>query len=121
MWTVARLVLAGPDLSHFDRPVGEIFKAHEEDLQANDVFLASLKQVRENARAAGSMKKGFAVAREFADSLSVDLDSDCAFEPVVANGVDCEWTVAPGADPKRRLLFLHGGAFLLGSPRGHRI
>jgi acetyl esterase/lipase len=39
---------------------------------------------------------------------------------VQANGVTCEWVVADQADPDRRLLYLHGGAFSLGSPRSHR-
>lgn len=31
------------------------------------------------------------------------------------DGMPCEWIVAPGADPDRRLLYLHGGGFVSGS------
>ena len=30
------------------------------------------------------------------------------------------WVVAPGVDTRRRVLYLHGGAFMMGSPRSHR-
>ena len=32
-----------------------------------------------------------------------------------------EWVLAPGYDPARRLLYIHGGAFMAGSPKSHRI
>ena len=37
-----------------------------------------------------------------------------------AAGVAAEWVLAPGADPARRLLYVHGGAYTAGSPRSHR-
>lgn len=40
--------------------------------------------------------------------------------PVDVNGIPGEWVLAEGADPAKRLLYLHGGAFRLGSPRSHR-
>ena len=42
------------------------------------------------------------------------------FTPVDAGGVPAEWVLAPGADPRRRTLYIHGGAFVMGSPRSHR-
>lgn len=42
-------------------------------------------------------------------------------EGVDAGGVPAEWVVAKdGADPSRRLLYIHGGGFFMGSPRTHR-
>ncbi len=32
----------------------------------------------------------------------------------------CEWVLAPGFDGSRRTLYIHGGAFAMGSPRSHR-
>ncbi|MBE0486983.1 alpha/beta hydrolase [Marinobacter sp.] len=31
-----------------------------------------------------------------------------------------EWVIAPGADTRRRVLYIHGGAWAAGSPRSHR-
>lgn len=40
---------------------------------------------------------------------------------VDADGVSAEWVVPKsGADTSRRLLYIHGGAFFMGSPRTHR-
>ena len=49
-----------------------------------------------------------------ADELRVTI------RDVDAGGVPAEWVLAEGADPARRLLYLHGGAFAAGSPRSHR-
>src|SRR5690606_14940726 len=47
---------------------------------------------------------------------------DCSVEPTEADGIYAEWVRAPGADPARRLVFYHGGAYLTGSPRyRHRL
>jgi len=35
-------------------------------------------------------------------------------------GIDCEWHRPKGASEDKILLYLHGGGFLLGSPRSHR-
>lgn len=45
---------------------------------------------------------------------------DVAIEPVDARGVPCEWVTPPGGDPSSILLFLHGGAYVMGSLSTHR-
>jgi len=121
LWAFASFVLGGPNLENFDSSTGEQFDSHPDDLQANKDLLKIFKGVKSKAKSTKSLKKGLAVVREFADNLSQDLDSNCSFASVTANSVKCEWVVAPNADTKRRVLFLHGGAFIFGSPKGHRI
>ncbi|MBJ7332729.1 MAG: alpha/beta hydrolase [Solirubrobacteraceae bacterium] len=44
-------------------------------------------------------------------------------EPTLASGVPAEWVIAPRAQDahgKRAILYLHGGAYVFGSPRTHR-
>lgn len=48
------------------------------------------------------------------------LDDDITLIEVNANGVPAEWTSVPGADPTRRLLYVHGGGYVLGSIKTHR-
>jgi len=127
-WTVGLLVLDGPSLRRFDSAAddprqygGEIFDAHPDDEQATLRFLQMHKRMRHDTISTKSYKKGIQVIRDFADNLSAELESDCTFSPVSADGVDAEWVVAPGADPKRRVLMLHGGAFFIGSAKGHRL
>jgi acetyl esterase/lipase len=48
------------------------------------------------------------------------LPSDVVAEPAVVAGVRAEWVSTPGADEGRVVLYLHGGAYVLGSVRTHR-
>src|SRR5258705_12256247 len=43
------------------------------------------------------------------------VDADVKSEPVNAGGVKSEWVTAPGADPGRAVLYLHGGGYVIGS------
>ncbi|MFZ0044422.1 MAG: alpha/beta hydrolase, partial [Streptosporangiaceae bacterium] len=43
------------------------------------------------------------------------VPADVAVSEVTAGGVPAHWLAAPGTEPGRVLLFLHGGGFELGS------
>jgi epsilon-lactone hydrolase len=45
---------------------------------------------------------------------------DIAVAPVDAGGVPAEWSLAPGCDASRVLMFLHGGGFCSGSILSHQ-
>ncbi len=117
-WAVARWVLRGADLSAFDRPAGERFGADgpSDELRA---VVASLDRVRELLRGVPRRER-LAVLRRHLDELFAGRTFDVRITPVDAGGVRGEWVVAPGADPSRRMLYVHGGAFMMGSPRSHR-
>ena len=53
-------------------------------------------------------------------ALLSPVPSPVQCEKVSANGVPAEWTVMPGADPARVVLYLHGGGYVMGSPGTHR-
>ena len=42
------------------------------------------------------------------------------FEPVAANGVPAVWCLPPGPPPRRTIVYLHGGGYVIGSPHTHR-
>lgn len=65
-------------------------------------------------------KEGHQAARPIFDSISEGREYDCEFIPVDADGVPAEWVLAPGADTSRRVLYIHGGGFAMGSPKSHR-
>ena len=48
-------------------------------------------------------------------------DEDIKTERVGAGSVPAEWIVAPGAQDGRVFLYLHGGGFIMGSMRTHRV
>jgi acetyl esterase/lipase len=45
---------------------------------------------------------------------------DIMLEPVDMDGVPGEWSIAPGSDTSRVLIFFHGGGYCSGSIRSHR-
>src|SRR6516164_272229 len=65
---------------------------------------------------------GFAERRERLDAIdsSAPLARDINLEPIDANGVPAEWSLVPGSDASRVLLFLHGGGYCSGSIVSHR-
>lgn len=45
---------------------------------------------------------------------------DLTYSTEIADGVAVEWVEAPGADPERVVLYLHGGGYVLGSVPSYR-
>jgi acetyl esterase/lipase len=119
-WLIASIFLTGPDLSRFDTPMPEIFDDHPDDLEYSNNFFQTVGELRHSIIKQRSVIKGFRNVRTFADNLSADLVTDTVFQSSIANNVSVEWAIAPGADNKRRILFMHGGAFIFGSAQGHR-
>ena len=60
-------------------------------------------------------------ARAAFDSLSEGREIQSEYFPVDAGGVPAEWVIARGSDKFRRVLYIHGGGFVVGSPKSHRI
>lgn len=124
-WTISKFVLSGADHSQFDQSIDEndhfqIFDDHPDDWEFKKATLSRIVTMRKKAIATRSIKKGLQIIRDFADNLSADLKSDCEFRAVDADGVSAEWVIAPNANTSRRVLFFHGGAFVLGCAKGHR-
>src|SRR5262249_54501226 len=65
---------------------------------------------------------GFAERRERLDAIGSisPVSGDIRLEPARANGVPVEWSLAPGSDPSRVVLFFHGGGYCSGSIASHR-
>ncbi len=49
------------------------------------------------------------------------LPDDIICEPVGAGGVPAEWISAPNASEDKVLMYLHGGGYIIGSMRTHRV
>lgn len=66
---------------------------------------------------------GFTARRERIDAIgSIDpVAPDIRLEPVSAGGVPAEWSLAPGSDPHKVLMFFHGGGYCSGSIKSHRV
>ena len=111
--------LGGEDLSRFDTETGQRFAS---DRAPSAGIAAAVKRMTPSAVAknAKPRTRRLAMLRDEFDNMFADHALDASFMPIAAEGVRGEWVLAPGADPSRRLLYLHGGGFVYGSPLSHR-
>ena len=118
-WAVAQWHLRGADLSAFDGPVGERFSRGDVPSDEARAVVASLGGVGKVLEGT-PLRERTAALRRYLDEIFADRTFGARFVPVDAGGVPAEWVLAPGADAARRTLYIHGGAFMMGSPRSHR-
>ena len=111
--------LRGENLSEFDLPAGQSFDTGHEPSEEHDAVVASFDVgIGPVQRAPRSKRLG--LMREYMDSVSASQDYHAVFTPVDAAGVAAEWVQAAGVSGNRRVLYIHGGAFVMGSPVSHR-
>jgi len=111
--------LRGASLRRFDSPPGQSFPVGDEPSDEHDAVVASLQIGSAPLRRAPRSKR-LALSREYMDNISQGMDLASTITPVDVDGMSAEWVVAPGADPAKRVLYIHGGAFIMGSPKSHR-
>jgi acetyl esterase/lipase len=65
---------------------------------------------------------GWAARRERLDAIGSvwPVAEDVTLEPVDVSGIPGEWSIAPGSDAARVLMFFHGGGYCSGSIVSHR-
>jgi acetyl esterase/lipase len=118
-WAVARFHLQGADLSAFDRTTGERFSTGPKPSDEIKAVIASFAGMAATLRGV-PRSRHIALLREYMDNAFADRQLDATFTPVECDGVPAEWVRAPGADGARRTLYIHGGAYIMGSPKSHR-
>ncbi|WP_262693239.1 alpha/beta hydrolase [Kordiimonas aquimaris] len=115
-WIVTRFYLRGVSLTRFDAPIPVSFDAEK----PSAAMIGVNKYLKENF----TMGERLSVKRERFDQGGLVRDFGCTFRSQVAvfDGVEVpgEWTLVEGYAPNKRLLYLHGGAFTVGSPLSHR-
>jgi acetyl esterase/lipase len=113
----------GEDLSEYDHPVepggGARHASPDGPSTGHRGVVAAFEE--RGPQVAGLSPRGLVrYVRELMEDFPVNRRFDVRFLPVEAAGVPCEWVLPPGVDPRRRVLYLHGGAFFAGSPNSHR-
>ena len=103
-----------PDLKRFDKPEptlvieeSQVSPEHKDVVARLDAYLGRPRTM--------NAKEG---RRRFAEVFSREVDIDVIHVDI--DGMDAEWVCAGEASPSRRLLYIHGGAFIVGSPKTHR-
>ena len=119
VWAVAAFHLRGADMSAFDQPTGERFSRGDAPGPEIRAVIASLGGVRALIDGV-PLRQRVAVLRKYLDDVFADRALEVRLQPVDCDGVPGQWVLAPGADPGRRTLYIHGGAFVMGSPKSHR-
>lgn len=114
---ITRFYLHGESLARYDKPLLPItFDAAEPS--------AAMHGVNDYLSKSFTMGESLQAKRKRFDAVGLSREFDCIFKSQIAsfNGVDVpgEWTLVDGADPSKRLLYIHGGAFTVGSPVSHR-
>lgn len=124
-WVITVAFLTAPDHSHFDEPQHDLHRIRAEVSAENDEVLRLIGAMQDQLRGGSRRKRifrlrrimdeGFTGSPAEAEQLGVEIIA------TDANGIAAEWVVAPDASHDRRLLYIHGGAFSVGSPRSHRM
>ena len=111
--------LRGPDLRRFDSPPGQSFDLGHEPSDEHDAVVASF-DVGIGPVQRAPRRQRLALMRDYMDSISETQDYHASFTATDAGGVAAEWVQAAGVSSERRVLYIHGGAFLMGSAKSHR-
>lgn len=112
---VTLLLFRVEDLSHLDRQDHPVREGSPSD--AHQEVLGRIRELGNSSRGLRG-KARLTALREHMDGLSDGLQLDSEFRNNdIPRG---EWVVAPVVDTRRRVLYIHGGAWAAGSPRSHR-
>jgi monoterpene epsilon-lactone hydrolase len=126
IWFIGARALRGPDWQTFDGVrhggAGTLRARFSSGPTLNDehrAVIASMGGIAATLKGTPhSQHTG--LLRNYMDNMTAGRAFDARFVQVDAGGVPAEWVLAPGADPARRTLYIHGGAWMMGSPRSHR-
>lgn len=118
LWAIAAFYLDGEDLARYDADRGERFATGR---GPSPELAGAMRRLATGNPPAGTPKaQRLAVRRMLFERMFGERVFSARFTRIAADGVNGEWVLAPGADPDRRTLYLHGGGFALGSPLSHR-
>lgn len=115
--------LAGPDLSQYDRETVPFATAKASD--AMDGLNQYLREMFGGPAVAANSKDGWVGKRERFEAAGLartDLVAEYRPTTIDVNGhtMTGSWTLTEGYDPDKRILYMHGGAFSVGSDISHR-
>ncbi|MEE4660424.1 MAG: alpha/beta hydrolase [Halieaceae bacterium] len=111
--------LRGTNLAVYDRPWPDIVGEGASPSEAHFAMVEELAHKAAGVTSASGRSR-LVLMRETMDNMGKDVDFAGRYLPVDAGSVRGEWVMAPGVDASRRMLYIHGGAFLAGSPLSHR-
>jgi len=123
LWAFERFYLRGSPFEEFPTPSNPdsivTFKRPGEPGPEHEDVVRYVRQL--NGRISlSALRPNAQAARDVIDSITDGRHYNCEIIQVDAGGVPAEWVLAPGADSSKRVLYIHGGGFVIGSPKSHR-
>ena len=119
VWLTAMFALNSKDHSEYDSP--------QHPSTGTRTSESAEHEAPAKAIAAAFAEPPPAKGKEMLDMMRKHLDErgeaaqiNSEVRPVDAGGVSAEWVIAPNDNPARRLLYIHGGGYPIGSPESHR-
>ena len=107
-------IFRAPNLSQFDQPAPDLMVSPDQVSPLHHEVLKRLNQYHSLPRTMDIEE----ARKRFSDMFTKHVDVTVL--DVDISGLSAEWVCATGANPEKRLLYIHGGAFFVGSPRTHR-
>ncbi len=101
---------AGNDSGAFPRP---------EESEAHRQVIAMVKGLHTAAKGRHGRARVKAL-RNYMDNMRDDLELASEIRTPASDAPPGEWVIAPRAKPGRRILYIHGGSWIAGSPKSHR-
>jgi len=111
--------LRGDDLSSYDYPRPTAVSAGRAVSEENRAVIESLRGMSA-LKVDVPRRQQLKLMRNYLDDMGKDVVFDGEIIPVDEAGLRGEWVVAAGADTSKRMLYIHGGAWVMGSPLSHR-
>lgn len=110
------LVLRGENLSYLDQPIPQHPPKPPSDAMQD--VLAMLKSFDTGSHGMG--RERVRELRDIMDGIGAKREIQCEIKSVTSPDVRGEWVLPANGNSKHRILYLHGGAFIAGSPLSHR-
>ena len=114
--------LSGEDLRQYDRIISPHGTAVQSD--ALETLNAYLDEEFGRPAVSGASKSGWNAKRKRFDAAGLartDLQAEFRSEVITIDGreITASWTLVDGYDPGKRILYIHGGGFTVGSDISH--
>lgn len=119
-----KFALMGKNLSRYDRDWPPTFETDPKSEGQQAVKNYLIENFLAPASGGGSMMEKLQTKRDRFESTGLNRKFDAKFKEDNAHfagqTIPGEWTLAKNAHPDRRILYIHGGAFTVGSAISHR-
>jgi len=116
---VTWIYLRGEDLARFDQPLAPAVTRTGVQ-SAGTAHVNSVLQEWAQQLTGKGWRARIQAVRAAMDQLGADARINGTLVPVHNDLVRGEWLLPPDCDPRRRVLYIHGGAWIAGSPLSHR-